>query len=82
MLDVLSYNEGSRKSIYFGFQLKFKKFLTRVVPARFISIISISIIIRDSPKRSINNNNNNYNNNNNDNNNKLLIIIIIIIIIL
>ena len=52
MLDVLSYNEGSRKSIYFGFQLKLKKLLTRVVPAQIISIISISIIIHDSPKMS------------------------------
>ena len=43
MLDVLSYNEGSRKSIFFGFQLKLKKLLTRVVPARII--ISSSIIL-------------------------------------
>ena len=63
MLDVLSYNEGSRKSIYFGFQLKLKKLLTRVVPAR---IISIRIVIRDSPKRSSEHNNNNNNNNNNN----------------
>ena len=48
MLDVLSYNEGSRKSIYFGLQLKLTKLLTRVVPARIIIISSNNIIIRDS----------------------------------
>ena len=69
MLDALSYNERSRKSIYFGFQLKLKKLLTRVEPARIVIIISISIIIRDSTKWSIYNNNNNNNNNSNNNNN-------------
>ena len=66
MLDVLSYNEGSRKSIYFGFQLKLTKLLTRVVPPRIIIISSNSIIIRDSPIWSIRDSPKSSNNDNNN----------------
>ena len=51
------------KFYIFGFQPKWKDLLTRGVPAL---IIIISIIIRVSPKNSINNNNNNNNNKNNN----------------
>ena len=54
MIDVLSYNEGSQKSIYFGFLLKLNQLLARLVPARIIIIIIVIIfIIRVSPKNSI-----------------------------